>query len=548
MPSLSRTRTFFTAFLALCFGIVLCPSIHASDVFVPVPNAFVDGQRHYIFGGSNGSTFNADPVMIDLTVSWNTSSPVVKRLSNLNARTFLATSTLLPNGNIFTLSFGNGYIYDVRTESWMIEITNLPFGSWYLAVSDMETGLVYVPDTVTHVTKRAMLEVDLKTKTITKRKPIPGPSLVSLAFGAWSAPLRSIIFIAKITHMLYTYTPSKLDGTSDGWGTMETTGASLQTNGSTITCFVPAHNGSTMVLMVRDGLYQMTVYVLDIETRTWKSGPLYSATIDYVTNACSVSGDQLISYGPVIKNGEASDYSISVYNMEMEKWVTTYTPPPPQQTSTSLAQSNRKVVVTIVIVTGAILAIILTAIATYIGATKRSKSRTQGISSDGPPDSPDIRRDITTSGEVLSKGVSGLCNLVDAGINSKQETPGRAAKPRLNIFTRFSRSHQGSFEAHGDTGHPHAVVEEPATGRNVQEGSPETRSIPQHPHTNFMDFISHHPHAIVMDTSSQHPHVNAMDASMYNDKEELMDSTMHVMEELRSTAVIHNDKAEWNEE
>ncbi|KAG0221095.1 hypothetical protein BGX31_010193, partial [Mortierella sp. GBA43] len=435
MPSLSRTRTFFTAFLALCFGIVFCPSIHASDILVP--NAFVDGQLHYIFGGWNGSTFNADPVMIDLTVSWNTSSPVVKRLSNLNAGTFMATSTFLPNGNIFTLSFGNGYIYDVRTESWTIEITNLPSGFWYLAVSDMETGLVYVPNIgLTNVTNRAMLEVDLKTKTITKRKPIPGPSLVRLEFGAWSAPLRSILFIAR-NNMLYTYTPSKVDGTSDGWETMETTGASLPTNGSIITCFVPAHNGSTMVLMIRDEQYRMTVYVLDIETQTWKSGPLHSVTMAYVTYACSVSGDQLISYGPVFEDGNASDYSISVYNMEMEKWVTTYTPPPPQQTSTSLAQSNRKVVVTIVIVTGVLLTIILTAIATYIGATKRSKSRTQGISSGGPPDSPDIRSDITTPGAVLSKGVSGLCNLVDAGINSKQETPGRAAKPRLNIFTRF---------------------------------------------------------------------------------------------------------------
>jgi hypothetical protein len=299
--------------------------------------------------------------------------------------------------------------------------------------------------------------------------------------------------------------------------------------------------------MVRDEQYRMTVYVLDVETRTWKSGPLYSVTMAYATYACSVSGDQLIAYGPVFdKDGNASNYSISVYNMEMEKWVTTYTPP--QLKSTSPTQSNRKVVIIIIIVTGVLLTIILTATAAYIGATKRSKSRTQDISSDGPPDSPDVRSDITTPGEVLAKGVSSLRNPVDEGINYKQETPGRAAKPRLTIFTRFDRSHQGSFEAHGDAGHPHTAVEEPATGRNVQEGSPETRSISQHPHTNFMDSISHHPHAIVMDTSSQDPHANAMDASMYNDKEELMDSTMHVMEELRSTAVIHNDKAEWNEE
>ncbi|KAG0228931.1 hypothetical protein BGX31_006409 [Mortierella sp. GBA43] len=530
MPSLSRTRTFFTAFFALCFGITLCPSIHAQTT---VPNAFVDGQRHYIFGGFNGSALNADLVMIDLTVSWNTSSPAVEKLPNSDATAFAGSATLLPNGNIFTLSFGNGYIYDIRTSSWKLEMTKLPIGFWYVAVADMETGLIYVPDIgLRNVTNRVMLEVDLKTKTITKKESTPGPSLVSLAFGAWSAPLRSILFIAKITNMLYTYTPSKVNGTSDGWGTMETTGDLLPTNVSRIVCFVPAHNGSTMVLMVGDEQYRMTVYVLDVETRTWKSGPLYSVTIDYATYACSVSGDQLISFGPVIENGTASQNSVSVYNMKTEKWVTTYTPPP-QPTSTSLTHpdmssdntddhSNEKVIIIIVIVTGVLLTIILIAITAYIGATKRSKSRGRGTGSDGLPDSPDIRSDVTAPGKVVSKGILGLHNSVDVGINLKQETPDLATKLRRNVFGMLGRLH--SIRAQEDTRHPHAIVEKSAIERNAQEEPPGNRSISQYLQADSMDAISHHPH-----------------------KEELIDSTMHDMEEPRSTAAIHNDKADWNE-
>ncbi|KAI8359584.1 hypothetical protein B0O80DRAFT_517897 [Mortierella sp. GBAus27b] len=557
MPSLSRTRTFFIAFFALCFGITLCPSIHAQ---IAAPNAFVDGQRHYIFGGFNGTARNADPVMIDLTVSWNTSSPAVEKLPNSDAATFAGSATLLPSGNIFILSYGNGYIYNVRTSSWTINITNLPMGYWDVAVADMETGLIYVPNAgVTRATYGEMLEVDLKTKTITKTKPKPGPSPVRLELGAWSAPLRSLLFIEKNTNMLYTYTPSKVNGTSDGWGTMETTGDPLPTKMFYIACFVPAHNGSTMVLMVGDEQHRMTVYVLDVETRTWKSGPLYSVPIDYATYSCSVSGDQLISYGPVSKDGTASQNSVSVYNMKTEEWVTTYTAPPPQpdtNTDNTGDYSNKKIITIIVTVIGVLLAIILTAITAYIGATKRPRSRGQGTSSDGSSESLNFGSNVTTPGEVLAKGIFGLRNPVDAGINSIQEVPDRAAKPMLNIFGRVGRLQQGSFGALEDTGHPHAVVEESTTGRNVQEGTSGARSISQHPHTYFMDALSQHPHANLvgpisqhphvtfMDAIPQHPHANVMDTSMYNDKEESIDSTMYVMEEPKPNTTIHNDKVE----
>ncbi|KAI8359583.1 hypothetical protein B0O80DRAFT_526254 [Mortierella sp. GBAus27b] len=523
MPSLSRTRTFFTAFFALCFGITLCPSIHAQTT---VPNAFVDGQRHYIFGGFNGTARNADPVMIDLTVSWNTSSPAIEKLPNSDATAFAGSATLLPSGNIFILSYGNGYIYNVRTSSWTINITNLIMGSWGKAVADMETRLVYVPNAgVTLATYGEMLEVDLKTKTITKTKPKPGPSPVRLEFGAWSAPLRSLLFIEKNTNMLYTYTPSKVNGTSDGWGIMETTGDPLPTKIFRTACFVPAHNGSTMVLMVGDEQYRMTVYVLDVETRTWKSGPLYSVTIDYATYSCSVSGDQLISFGPVIENGTASQNSVSVYNMKTEEWTTTYIAPPTQpdtNTDNTDDYSNKKIIIIIVIVTGVLLAIILTAIAAYIGATKRPKTRGQGRGSNGSSESPNFGSNVTTPDEVLAKGIFGFRNPVDAGINSKQEAPDHAAKPMLNIFGRFGRLQQGSFGALEDTGHPHAVVEELGTGCDVQEGTTGARPI------------------------SRHPHANIMDTSMYNDKEQLTDSTTHVIEEPKPNTTIHNDKAEWN--
>jgi hypothetical protein len=386
-------------------------------------------------------------------------------------------------------------------------MTNLPIGFWYVAVADMETGLIYVPNTVlTNAANRTIFEVDLTTKTITKKKPVPGPSPVNLVFGAWSAPLRSILFITR-NNILYTYTPSKVDGTSDGWGAMDITGDLLPTNGSMATCFVPAHNGSTMVLMARDEQHRMTVYVLDVETRAWKSGPLHSVTIFYATYACSVSGDQLIAYGPLIVNGTASNYSVSVYNMKTEKWVTTYTPPSPQPTSTSLTQpdhSNEKVIIVIIIVTGVLLTIILTAITAYIGVTKRSKPHGRGTGSDGSPGSPDIKSDVTAPGKVVTKGISGLHNSVDVGINPKQETPDLATKLRLNVFRMLGRLH--SIGAREDIRHPHAIVEKSAIERNVQEGPPGNRSISQHPQADIMNSIPHHPHAIVMDTP------------MYNDK------------------------------
>ncbi|KAG0228933.1 hypothetical protein B0O80DRAFT_440580 [Mortierella sp. GBAus27b] len=572
------THTFFTAFLALCFGIALCLSVHAESV---IPNAFVDGQRHYIFGSLNNSKPNGYPAVVDLTVPWNTSSPAVKKLPNDNAVSFYATCTLLPNGNFFTLSLGSGCLYDVPTSSWTIEMTSLPLGHGFQVASDMETGLVYITSIGYNIIGVAsgLLELDLTTKKVNK-KALGLPIIESPYSGIWCPSLRSILYFMG-NRTLYTYTPSKVGGSSDGWGTFETTGGSFA-DSVVVSCFVPAHNGSKMLLFLQYVLSKpsLIVHVLDVKTRTWTSGPVNS---NYPSNGyvCSVSGDQLIAIG-LSTNGKALPSDSVVYNIKSEKWVATYTPSPPEPTlptqpdSNTDDQGNKKVII-IVVVTGVLLAIILTAIAAYIGATKRSKSRAQSTGPDGSPDSPDSKSDVATPGEVLAKGIFRLRNPVGGGINSKQETLDRPTKPRLSIFGKFGRSRQGSVGAQADAGHPHAIVEKSGIGRNVQEGSAGTRPISQHPHANVMDSISHHPQTIVMDaasqhpranvmnTISQHPHANIMHSSKYNDKQELIDSTrsdstmyileaprsdstMYITEESRSTAVIHNDKAEWIEE
>jgi hypothetical protein len=77
----------------------------------------------------------------------------------------------------------------------------------------------------------------------------------------------------------------------------------------------------------------------------------------------------------------------------------------------------------------------------------------------------------------------------------------------------FGRLHQGTFGARELSEHPHAILEDPTSKRNVQEGA-------------FgVQVLSQHPHAMVGDeyTSKYGDKVIHQSIGHYDDKEELRD-------------------------
>ncbi|KAF9344407.1 hypothetical protein BGX34_005697, partial [Mortierella sp. NVP85] len=378
-------------------------------------STFIEGQGLYVFGGTDYSpefVSITQSFMIDLSVSWNTSAPVFKKLAD-GPGGLSPKVTVLPNKEeIFFLVLGLGYTYNIKSNSWSSFVFNnkLPIIMFSDDLAtDPESGLVYFvagkngTDLNTVIT--GLVAMDPRTGVFNMRKtPETG---MAVAFGSgyvWSVSQRNLMSRSEPEpSTVFIYTPSKASESSHGWSMMNTTGDPLKKNATIPGCFMPAYNGSKMVhfrgLWPRmgdhgDWIEDGVVQILDIATREWTTGP----TAPFRLHAfCAVSGDQVIIWGGT--NNDKFYDSALVYNMKTNEWVSSYIAPPPITEDTST--DDTKLVIIIAVVTGVLLIIILTAIFTYLKTTKRSKAGTQTTTSNGlSSDSPGTVANIDIYGKV----------------------------------------------------------------------------------------------------------------------------------------------------
>ncbi|KAK3816564.1 MAG: hypothetical protein J3Q66DRAFT_432265 [Benniella sp.] len=344
--------------------------------------------------------------------------------------------------DLFVMSAGTGYIYNVKSNSWN-PFPNANFAadtgldSDYFAVTDPETGIIYLPNGGTDFSGRAlMLSVDIKAGTVS----MSGSNPYALSQPLWNTYLKSMVVSGHRDGPMI-FTPSKVTKSSDGWGLLNPTSEDAWG----WDCGASVHGGLTMVIVSGTD-----VYILDMVTQTRKKGPPVPRSQDLTKSSCAVSGDQFILWGGNSTQTYAN--STLIFNMKTEKWVSRYTPPSPRPTTTNLLPSQpepndtstgeKRLVIIIVAVTGTLLAIIL-------GLIFRFYRRTRQLDPNGPS-------------TVLSD------------IKDDDKTP----RPGL-----VGRLHEGVFGANQVSEHPHAIVEDPTAKRNLQEGAHEIQIPPQHPHT-----------------------------------------------------------------
>ncbi|KAK3809156.1 MAG: hypothetical protein J3Q66DRAFT_373447 [Benniella sp.] len=437
--------------LTLTFTFLFCalssPSVLAQD-FIPSPDIFkcsvLFEQGFYLL--------NQENFMIDLSVSWNTSNPVYKKLkTGPDVSTCAATN----NGDLFTVFQGRGYIYNVKSSSWK-SFQNINFAtvpSYRSAVSDPETGIVYLPDAgVDLAGKRVMLSVDPGTEAVNSTALNPRGDDMYTSVVGWSAHLRSLVAL-NVTNMVL-FTPSKVSESSDGWSVLNITG---WTGRVSLPCRAPAYGGLTMVFL---GDF---IYTLDVLKRTWKQGP--SAPKGFNCVGSAASGDQLIAWGYMETDPLLDSVGMTlVFNMKTGKWVSKYVAPPPRPTTSYALQpsqtptqntaiselggtssNTKRLAIIIVTITGCLLAIIA-------GLFVYRRRRRQPDLNEPSAGSLDIKDDINAPG----KGI-----------------PSESGHARL---------HQGAFGADLVSEHPHAIVEDPTMKRGVQEGALAIQTPPQHPH------------------------------------------------------------------
>ncbi|KAG0210372.1 hypothetical protein BGX31_001926, partial [Mortierella sp. GBA43] len=438
------------------------PFVHA-QTFQPTPvfepcSTFVEGQGLYVLGGFAKQTQSASQAfMLDLSVSWNTSRPVFKKLPDNNGSP--STCAMTSNGEILW-TFGGFQLCNVtsNSKSWTT-VPKAPTGQLDPA-TDPETGLIYAlepPGTIGNSSGR-LIVADLKMMTF-KESTLPAvtKTMYSSVAVAWSRPLRSMLVLSSVPNKLHMFTPGNVNDSSQGWKELSTAGA--VSFGGDNPCLMSAYDGSKIVLYTYSG--QGSVYILDAATLTWTTGPPIPPLI---APACGISGDQVVIWG-----GRDDKFNVSnttyIYNMRTETWSSRFFSPSdtPLTTSTSpthshptatsspvdAASDNKKRIINIAIATGVMIVFLLTAISVYIGYRMRQKHDTTIPGTNGSVQSPP-----EVGEELLEEESHRPWDRVYPG-----PAPAASSLPA-------ARLHQGYVGARGYTEHPHAIVSGSATGYN----------------------------------------------------------------------------------
>ncbi|KAI8359553.1 hypothetical protein B0O80DRAFT_484557 [Mortierella sp. GBAus27b] len=490
MPLHSMTTFLsFTYILTSFFFVHSIPSAHAQQ-YQPTPvygacTNVVEGQGLYVIGGKPdmGDTAQSgtQAFMIDLSVSWDTSRPAFKKL-NEGPGGFLLPCTMLANGKeMFMLALGIGYTYDLKSDSWT-RVTDIDFpigirvpagGYGGAAVTDPESGLIYIangPNNASDGSKGATGELDLKARKI-KMTPMPALNATGFNSAVWSAPMRSMLFMSAFENALYLFTPGEMNGPSHGWKSLKNNGPS---NGAVFPCFVPAYGGSKVVLSTPEGIFN-SIHILDVATMTWKRGPNCPNCPQTSASSCGVSGDQLIVWG-----GGSNMYGVSsktyVYNMKLEKWVTSYTAPAPQSATPTSAitaiddtnPNDTKYIIIIVVSTVVLLLVILTSAFLCLRRAKRFYAGGQRKIGDHPESSSlDSNSDTYTHGKGFSttsyrRDPSGF-DLASTGtlVDHSLISPSKELESSNRLY-------QDLYIRDSPPSHPHAIAREVAPERSVQ--------------------------------------------------------------------------------
>ncbi|KAK3841806.1 MAG: hypothetical protein J3R72DRAFT_524111 [Linnemannia gamsii] len=296
VPFRLKVATWFTGTLCVLTTIVSAQqpfSTYAMDYTT------VNENTLYIIGGTHSlAGYVRQFSSLDLTSSWNTSSPPWKALrypTNIRADEVLLLAS--PSGRKISLlqlsdkkstTSSNSIIdYDVGSASWSQE-TSSPIAmngtNGLMGATNPDTGSVYI---LGASTDNIIPFFDYNIMVIFD--PISGSTSMSVL------PSNLTKVIAK-----YSISPSS--------------NAKLH-----------AYNGSKILLFggdAGDAPPYGTVSILDVKSMTWSDG---EATTDArASMACSVSGDNFIVWGGYRNSTEAPPSTPLIYNIRTNRWTTQF--------------------------------------------------------------------------------------------------------------------------------------------------------------------------------------------------------------------------------
>ncbi|KAF9365794.1 hypothetical protein BGX34_008254 [Mortierella sp. NVP85] len=301
-------------------------------------SAFIEGRGLYILGGypMDGSLIS-QTFMIDLAVSWNTTSPAYKTVPIGPTGNSFASTLSADGQKWFALSDGWGFLLDFRSSVWS-RLPENPGARIYglAAATDPETGMLYVP--FGHVNpdgSRSAMIIDLKSDSYSTDNISPLISARTMYAVTWNSMLKGFLYASKSA--MYKYTPS------NGWSNFNGPEGLSAAYGY---CMVSSGSGSKVVLFggYPEGLKTTVgdIFILDVQTLTWKKGT--SAPQDARrSSACAISNDYFIAWGGQVDVDQPSNGTLAtppkritlLYDLRADKWVSDYVAPITIPTTTS---------------------------------------------------------------------------------------------------------------------------------------------------------------------------------------------------------------------
>ncbi|KAF9349250.1 hypothetical protein BGX34_001894 [Mortierella sp. NVP85] len=306
------------------------PSSYQPYLTVQSASTFADGKALYVLGGNtvqkeiSGQTF-----MIDLSVSWNTSSPIYKELPLVAACYSCPAAMSCDGQRWFVFAYQMGHAFDTRSNTWTKILTYNDGELGDQAASDLITGKVFIPIQTRTGQNISMMIVNSEDNTyrIDNATSVNHDGMYGIT---WNAVLRKVLFVNE--HGMYSYTPE------EGWKDFTRPPGLRATEGY---CMVSSSSGSKVILF---GGYSRgsnatvgDMFILDTVTLTWKNG-----TPDGPVRrnaACAMSGDYFVAWGG--DTGNTADKIVPpqdltiVYDLKTNKWMSDYIAPSASTTPSS---------------------------------------------------------------------------------------------------------------------------------------------------------------------------------------------------------------------
>ncbi|KAF9102822.1 hypothetical protein BGX27_010848 [Mortierella sp. AM989] len=286
--------------------------------------------------------------MIDLSVSWTTSNPIITELPDGPTGSAFPSTISPDKQSWFTFVNDTGYTYDFKTKVWSSIFTDKNIGSTkntghtargLAAATDPDSGITYVPGGyIGYNTTNLMLRMNIATKSVDSVPMYDAQGILPMYVTAWSTPLKSLITL-DINGILRVYNPTR------GWSSPIVKGKIPSVRNQA--CFLPVNGGSQMVLY--GGYSRLTsrslndIYILDVATMTWRGG--LNATIENGREAaaCAISNGFFIVWGGVRSSPLQDDIANGVplvYELKTNTWVGYYTAPLPVITTSGAQPST----------------------------------------------------------------------------------------------------------------------------------------------------------------------------------------------------------------